>query len=112
MFGRKRDDDDVYPGVTHRDPKKDRFPEHKRAENRRGEPTRARKIIEKYDLGPEDVKIRKTGMTGQEAADWEQKRSPEPSNRGIKKDDKTVYSGYVIEPSLTKRFVRWIFGRK
>ena len=108
MFGRKQDDD-VYYGVTHRDPKKDRFPEHENATNSRGEKTRARKIIEKYKLGPENMKILKTGMTGEEAANWEQKRSPEPSNRGIKKDDETVYSGYVIRPSLTKRLKR-IFG--
>ena len=108
MFGRKRDDDDVYYGVTSQD-RRTRFFQHKNKKNRRGEESRARKVIEKHNLGPEDMKIIKTGMTGEEAADWEQKRSPEPSNRGIKKDNETVYSGYVIRPSLTKRLKR-IFG--
>ena len=111
MFGRKRGD--KYVGVTRRDPKKDRFPEHTRATNSRGEPTRAREIIEKYDLDPEDVKILKTDMIGEEAGDWEQEHSSEPSRRGIKKD-KPGYYGYSIGPSLpkpgiTKRFVKWIF---
>ena len=113
MFGRKRGDGDVYYGVTRRDPKKDRFPEHKRATNRRGEPTRAREIIEKYDLDPEDVKILKTDMIGEEAAVEEQKRSSEPSRRGID-PNKDGYSLYEIgpnpEPSLTKRFLKRIFG--
>ena len=108
MFGRKRGD--KYVGVTRRDPKKDRFPEHTRATNSRGEPTRAREIIEKHNLGPEDVKILKKNMIGEEAAREEQKRSSEPSRRGIDRN-KGGYYLYEIgpKPSLTKRLKR-IFG--
>ena len=111
MFGRKRDDDDVYYGVISQDPRV-RFFQHKNKKNRRGEPSRAKMIIDKYELGPEDMTIHKENMIGKEAGDWEQEHSSEPSRRGIKKD-KPGYYGYNIgpspEPSLTKRFVKWIF---
>ena len=112
MFGRKRDNDDVYIGTTTQEPRT-RFYQHKKEDSDVGQ------AIRDNDLNFEDnMDILADGLTKPQAYDLEKELRPKPgmglnkrSGGGGIPDGKpvTVYGIHTRKPGLTKRFVKWIF---